>query len=142
MRNEVKSGASGCSACDGCQWQREGSQDGWCYMFQSAPDQLPCAQHDALGVRWGDDPYARIRELLSLLPKPDCLPLQAPQAVASTVLLCQKCGTKMELSEGWTPTYNDPDNAGMVPEAEPYCPKCDGHNAQISGGIPSAESDC
>jgi len=38
--------AASCSACDGCQWQHEGSQGNWCYMFQSAPDQLPCTQHD------------------------------------------------------------------------------------------------
>jgi len=31
----------------------------------------------------------------------------------------------MELSDGWVPSYNDPDNAGLAPEAEPYCPKCD-----------------
>lgn len=30
--------------------------------------------HEALGVRWGDDPYSRIRELLSLLPRTDCRP--------------------------------------------------------------------
>lgn len=34
--------------------------------------------HDALGVRWGDDPYTRIRELQSLLPRPDVLPPLPP----------------------------------------------------------------
>ena len=34
--------------------------------------------HEALGVRWGDDPYARIRELLLLLPRPDVLPPLPP----------------------------------------------------------------
>ena len=34
--------------------------------------------HESLGVRWGDDPYARIRELLSLLPRSDVLPPNAP----------------------------------------------------------------
>jgi hypothetical protein len=46
-------GAASCSACDGCdgcQWQHEGSGGNWCYMFQSAPDQLPCAQHDKFEI--------------------------------------------------------------------------------------------
>jgi hypothetical protein len=35
---------------------------------------------------------------------------------------CKTCGgTKM--TSGWYPTYADPDNAGMHPEAEP-CPDC------------------
>lgn len=38
--------ASRCSSCDGCQWQHEGKAGNWCYMFESAPDQLPCTQHD------------------------------------------------------------------------------------------------
>ena len=48
--------------------------------------------------------------------------------IISAVWLCQECGTKMELGEGWIPSYRDPDNTGMVTTAEPYCPKCDGHN--------------
>ena len=31
--------------CEGCQHRNEG-EGGWCYMFQHAPDVLPCAQHD------------------------------------------------------------------------------------------------
>lgn len=38
--------------------------------------------------------------------------------------LCQDCGTVMKLSSGWVPTYNNPDNGGSAPPAEPYCPKC------------------
>jgi len=41
------------------------------------------------------------------------------------VCTCDKCGTAMELSSGWTPTYSDPDNSSLAPNAEPYCPKCD-----------------
>ena len=41
------------------------------------------------------------------------------------MLKCEKCGTAMELSDGWTPSYNNPDNHNMDPESEPYCPKCD-----------------
>lgn len=41
--------------------------------------------HDALGVRWGDDPYARIRELLSLLPRPDVLPPLPPNAAITGI---------------------------------------------------------
>jgi hypothetical protein len=40
---------------------------------------------------------------------------------------CRRCGTKMLLGEGWVPTYNDPDNSGLAPSAEPYCPQCDDH---------------
>ena len=46
---------------------------------------------------------------------------------------CEKCGTKMLMSEGWVPTYSNPDNFGLDTSAEPYCPKCDGdgeHNPQ------------
>lgn len=39
-------GAASCSACVGCQWQHTGELGIWCHMFHSAPDQLPCAQHD------------------------------------------------------------------------------------------------
>ena len=38
---------------------------------------------------------------------------------------CHKCGGKMELSDGWYPTYNNPDNANFDEVAEPYCPTCD-----------------
>lgn len=40
----------------------------------AAKAQVCLDMHDALGVKWGDDPYARIRELLALLPKPDVRP--------------------------------------------------------------------
>ena len=51
--------------------------------------------------------------------------------------VCVACGTKLILSDGWTPSYNDPDNAGLAPMAEPFCPKCEaeslqqGHAAQL-----------
>lgn len=32
--------------------------------------------------------------------------------------------TDLELSDGWTPSYNNPDNHNCDPESEPYCPKC------------------
>jgi len=34
-----------CSACNGCKHQNE-SSDGWCYMFNNRPEDLPCGQHD------------------------------------------------------------------------------------------------
>jgi hypothetical protein len=44
-------GAASCSACDGCQWQHEeGRGNWWCYMFPSAPNQLPCTQHDKFEI--------------------------------------------------------------------------------------------
>jgi len=39
--------------------------------------------------------------------------------------LCPVCGTEL-MRDGW----------------EVWCPWCEEHNAQISGGTPSAESDC
>lgn len=38
---------------------------------------------------------------------------------------CPACGTKLVLSSGWVPSYNDPDNASGAPEAEPVCPSCE-----------------
>jgi len=35
------------------------------------------------------------------------------------------CGKKLILSDGWTPSYNDPDNGGLAPMAEAFCPKCE-----------------
>ena len=32
--------------CDGCQWQNMGKADHHCYMFATAPETLPCTQHD------------------------------------------------------------------------------------------------
>ncbi len=44
---------------------------------------------------------------------------------------CPRCGTQLKLTDGWYPTYNDPDNSGFAPLAEPYCPKCkDEHKDQ------------
>jgi len=37
---------------------------------------------------------------------------------------CDNCGRGMELSSGWSPSFSDPDNSGLAPEAEPYCPVC------------------
>lgn len=42
--------AATCSSCDGCQWQAEGEAGDWCYMFQDAPETLPCTQHDKYEV--------------------------------------------------------------------------------------------
>ncbi len=36
--------------------------------------------------------------------------------------LCKTCGGS-KMTPGWYPTYNDPDNIGLHPEAEP-CPAC------------------
>ncbi len=47
---EKDSSASRCSSCDGCQWQHEGEAGNWCYMFESAPETLPCTQHDKYEV--------------------------------------------------------------------------------------------
>ena len=38
---------------------------------------------------------------------------------------CPVCGTKMKLSKGWVPTYNNPDNQDLEYSAEPFCPNCD-----------------
>lgn len=38
---------------------------------------------------------------------------------------CPACGTKLVLSSGWVPSYNDPDNASGSTEAEPVCPSCE-----------------
>jgi hypothetical protein len=38
--------------------------------------------------------------------------------------VCVSCGTRLALSSGWVPSYNDPDNSSGAPEAEPFCPKC------------------
>lgn len=45
---------------------------------------------------------------------------------------CSNCGTKLVMSPGWVPSYNDPDNASGAQEAEPVCPKC--------SSTPSAET--
>lgn len=41
------------------------------------------------------------------------------------MLNCNKCGTEMEMTPGWRPSYYNPDNHNLDPESEPYCPKCD-----------------
>lgn len=39
--------ATQCGACKGCQHQRGGDHGRqWCYMFETRPSTLPCAQHD------------------------------------------------------------------------------------------------
>lgn len=38
---------------------------------------------------------------------------------------CAACGTKLILSDGWAPSYNDPDNASGAQEAESMCPRCE-----------------
>jgi len=38
---------------------------------------------------------------------------------------CIVCGTNLILSTGWVPSYNDPDNSGLAPMEEPFCPKCE-----------------
>lgn len=42
--------ATECEACNGCKHQNH-LDDGWCYMFENAPDDLPCAQHDKFEVK-------------------------------------------------------------------------------------------
>jgi hypothetical protein len=44
----------------------------------------------------------------------------------------------MQLSAGWYPTPQDPDNAGMAPMAEPFCPKCDGGTTPLDELIAAA----
>lgn len=39
-----------CQGCDGCQWQGQGDDRNWCQMFGTAPDELPCAQHDKFAI--------------------------------------------------------------------------------------------
>jgi len=31
----------------------------------------------------------------------------------------------MAFTDGWHPTYNNPDNHNLDPASEPYCPICD-----------------
>lgn len=47
------------------------------------------------------------------------------QPETSPYLICDHCGGEMALTDGWVPTYSNPDNQGCNPSAEPYCPKCD-----------------
>lgn len=60
--------------------------------------------------------------------------------------VCVACGTKLILSDGWTPSYNDPDNGGLAPMAEPFCPKCEAeslrqeHAAQLEERAAGARS--
>lgn len=42
--------AAACSLCDGCQWQGQREGANWCYMFEQAPENLPCAQHDKFAI--------------------------------------------------------------------------------------------
>ena len=43
--------ARGCRDCDGCSHVDDPHGAGWCYMFESPPDVLPCAQHDKFKVQ-------------------------------------------------------------------------------------------
>lgn len=54
--------------CEGCQW-RSGEPGAWCYMFDKAPKELPCAQHDRFEVQREVTQAALRRhpELLSLM---------------------------------------------------------------------------
>ena len=38
---------------------------------------------------------------------------------------CLKCGTKLEMTDGWYPSYNNPDNHNLDPVSELHCPKCE-----------------
>ena len=47
--------AAQCDACDGCRHRNVRGPDAesveqWCYMFENAPPQLPCGQHDRYAV--------------------------------------------------------------------------------------------
>jgi hypothetical protein len=52
-------------------------------------------------------------------------PLGSLGLAAGSASPCPHCGLPMSLSDGWVPSYNDPDNASGAPEAEPYCPTCE-----------------
>ena len=41
--------STNCKQCNGCQWQSS-KQGEWCYMFETEPSRLPCAQHDQFEV--------------------------------------------------------------------------------------------
>jgi hypothetical protein len=45
---------------------------------------------------------------------------KATRAAIARILGCPRCGGT-GITKGWMPTYNDPDNASMAPEAEPCC---------------------
>lgn len=38
--------AESCTGCNGCKHQHARHGSDWCYMFETAPDVLPCGQHD------------------------------------------------------------------------------------------------
>lgn len=38
---------------------------------------------------------------------------------------CEKCGTEMQLSDGWILSSSHSGTSGVVQPAEPFCPKCD-----------------
>lgn len=57
--------------------------------------------------------------------QPDAEPCAALSVARGSALSCPQCGLPMKLSDGWIPSYNDPDNASGSPEAEPHCPTCD-----------------
>lgn len=49
--------AAQCDACEGCQHRNvrgpdaeTAAQPQWCYMFEKAPSQLPCGQHNRYAV--------------------------------------------------------------------------------------------
>lgn len=39
--------------------------------------------------------------------------------------ICLRCGGLLQISEGWTPSYYNPDNANFERVAETFCPKCE-----------------
>jgi hypothetical protein len=45
---------------------------------------------------------------------------KAIRAAITRILGCPHCGGT-GMTKGWVPTYSDPDNASMAPEAEPCC---------------------
>lgn len=67
-----KNSAKNCSDCDGCQWQDIGDENGWCYMFEDEPENLPCSQHDKFAVD---------REIFELIVKKN--PIILPMIVES-----------------------------------------------------------
>lgn len=38
---------------------------------------------------------------------------------------CEKCSSELEYTDGWTPSYYNPDNNNIDVEAEPFCLVCD-----------------
>lgn len=38
---------------------------------------------------------------------------------------CEKCSSELEYTDGWIPSYYNPDNHNLDVAAEPFCLVCD-----------------